>query len=113
MKIYIAGKITGEPLEACKAKFAAAEQQLIGAGATPINPFNLGCPDHWTFDQCKSTCFEAIENCTAIYMLNDWESSPGSRVELHEAMRLRHDVFQEVNKDIKQINALVKVGLVG
>lgn len=113
MKIYIAGKITGEPINECKTKFAAAEQELVEAGANPVNPFSLGCPDNWTFEQCKTTCFDAIHECEGIYMLPDWKKSPGARVELHQAMKLKLHVFMAQNRDIKHITDLVKVGLVG
>lgn len=36
MKIYIAGKITGDPYY--KAKFARAAADIADAGHTPINP---------------------------------------------------------------------------
>lgn len=113
MKIYIAGKITGEPIELCKQKFADAAEALFDAGANPTSPFDLGLPEKWTFDQCKETCFNAIDNCTAIYMLSDWRNSPGARVELHYAMQQKLDVFMETEKDIIRIADLVKVGLVG
>lgn len=85
MKIYIAGKITGEPLEQCKQKFANAEELLKQTGANPVNPFKLGIPSHFTFEESKPHNFKALEHCQAIFMLTDWKDSPGAREELQEA----------------------------
>jgi len=113
MKIYIAGKITGEPLEQCKAKFAEAENRLRNAGANPVNPFKLGIPDHFTREQALPYCFKALRYCSAIFILNDSINSLGSKHEIEEAKLLQLDVFYEVTNDYDRISDLVKIGLVG
>lgn len=107
MKIYIAGKITGEPMAECRLKFKKAAEYLSILGAEVINPFDLGLPEHYTFEQCKSTCFNALASADAIFMLNDWKKSPGARVELHEAMRLKLDVYFETAGDYNMIGNLI------
>lgn len=96
MKIYIAGKITGEPLEACQEKFAEAEYRLTQMGLAPVNPFKLGIPHHFSFTESKPYNFKALRHCSAIFMMKDWRKSPGAKVELQEAMRLKlHLYFEE------------------
>lgn len=99
MKIYIAGKITGEPLEACKQKFDVAEKLLQQTGANPVNPFKLGIPSHFTFEESKPHNFKALRHCQAIYMLPCWKNSPGAKEELNEAMRLKMNILFEEASD--------------
>lgn len=114
MKIYIAGKITNEPLEACKAKFAAAENKLRALGAAPVNPFKLGCGDTWTFEQCRPYNFKAIRHCHAIFILSDWETSEGTQAEIREAARLQLNFYWEGTKDVyDDIEDEIKVDMIG
>ncbi len=99
MKIYIAGKITGEPVEACKQKFEKISDALKQVHVIPINPFKLGCKDHWTFDQCKPFNFKSIRQCDAIFMLEDYQDSPGAIQELAEAKKLNIPVYYQSAND--------------
>ena len=103
MKIYIAGKITNTELTACKEKFAFMEEVLRSLGVIPVNPFKLGCQDHWSFEQCKPFNFKAIRQCDAIFMLNDYQDSPGSLQELQEAKRLKLELYYQYADDINTI----------
>ena len=109
MIIYIAGKITGEPLEACKAKFELIQRTLLAFNYQAINPFKLGCQDHWTFEQTKPYNFKALRQCNAIFMLEDYEDSPGALEELTEAKRLNLEVFYETANDIYQLIGKTKL----
>lgn len=106
-KIYIAGMITGLPLEPCKYKFEQAEQHLRLLGANPINPLKLGIPEHFTFAESKPHNFKALRQCHAIFMLKCWNDSRGAREELKEAMRLNLVVFFESAGDYNIVGNLV------
>lgn len=106
-KIYIAGKITDEPLEACKQKFQQSEEHLKLMGANPVNPFKLGIPAHFTFEESKPYNFKALRHCNAIFMLKCWKQSPGAREELQEATRLKMVVFFEEAGDYNIVGNLV------
>ena len=95
MKIYIAGKITGEPLEACKAKFAEAESKLREKGAIPINPFKLGIPDAAPLKDAIPHCLKALRQCNAIMVLQDWRQSPVALVEHNHAVKWKMAVYYE------------------
>lgn len=112
MKIYIAGKITGEKLIKCKNKFAQVETKLRQIGVAPVNPFKLGCQDTWTFKQCRPYNFKALRHCGGIFMLNDYKNSPGAQAELTEALRLQLDVFYEKDNDFEHIAQLIMVGTI-
>ena len=101
MKVYIAGKITDLPLILCKQKFDDIEIQLRNLGLEPINPFKLGCKDHWTFQQCKPFNFKAIRKCHVIFMLDNYEDSPGAMAELEEAKRLNMPVYYQTAGDLR------------
>lgn len=107
MKIYIAGKITNTELNSCKLKFALTEHELKSMGLNPVNPFKLGCNENWTFQQCKPFNFKAIRQCEAIFMLNDYQDSPGSLEELKEAKRLKLEVYYQSADDINVIRQSV------
>lgn len=81
MKWYISGKITGLPQDQVVAKFAQAEQQVIAYGHQPVNPLNNGLPfdEHW--NKHIVTDIALLVECDAIYLLSDWEDSPGARIE--------------------------------
>lgn len=80
MKVYISGKITGNPFY--KSDFQEAEEEMKEAGHEVVNPVKA-CPEG-----CCSTYKEYIDNdmehlatCDAIYMLRGWRKSPGARLE--------------------------------
>ena len=74
MKIYIAGKITGNP--DYKTHFAKAEKELIKKRHTVMNPTCM--PLGFGYEDYMRICFVMIDVCDAVYMLNNWEDSPGA-----------------------------------
>jgi hypothetical protein len=84
-KIYISGKIMGDPN--FKQKFLSAENDLIRAGWKDIiNPTKLGEEETWEKYMIRD--IEIIFGCTAIYMLSDWKQSRGARIEHAVAMEM-------------------------
>jgi hypothetical protein len=95
MKIYIAGKITGESRTSVAEKFASAMCKLKSAGYLPFNPSVL--PDYEDVDHADymHICYAMIDVCDAIYMLKDWQTSAGARAELQYACEWRKEIMYE------------------
>ena len=75
MKVYLAGKITGDPNY--REKFAAPAKKLEeGAGVT-VTPEGLKKADYMRI------CFAMLESADTAVFLPDWEDSPGAQLEKH------------------------------
>lgn len=78
MKVYIAGKITGDP--GYRDKFAAAEIQLGWQGHTVLNPAEL--PAGMTKADYMRICFAMIDVADAVVFLPDSAESAGAQLEM-------------------------------
>lgn len=81
MKIYIAGKITGDPNY--KEKFKVAEERLTQEGHVGLNPAIL--PEGLMQENYIHICKAMIDVCEAVYFLNDWTTSKGAKTEMEYA----------------------------
>ena len=77
MKVYIAGKITGDP--GYRDKFAAAEIQLGWQGHAVLNPAEL--PGGMSREDYMRICFAMIDVADAVVFLPDAKDSAGARLE--------------------------------
>ena len=77
MKVYIAGKITGDP--DYREKFARAERIWSAAGHTVLNPAIL--PDGLTQRDYMRICMAMVDCADLLVLLPDWMESGGSRTE--------------------------------
>lgn len=90
MKIYIAGKVSGEDPKACAAKFAAAENILKERGYEVVNPIKVVGDFNAEWQTAMRKCISALMTCDGIYLLPDWQGSTGATLEyaLSEAMSI-------------------------
>lgn len=79
MKVYIAGKITGDP--DYRAKFKRAEDVLREEGHTVINPAVL--PSGLDRADYGRICAAMLDSADAVAFLDDYMDSPGATLE-HE-----------------------------
>lgn len=77
MKIYISGKIAGDPNY--KGKFARAAAQLERLGATVINPDTA--PEGLTKLDYMRICFAEMEAVDYVVFFPDWVESAGAKLE--------------------------------
>jgi hypothetical protein len=91
LKIYVSGKITGEPNH--KEKFELASFFLLLRGFEPVNPVEF-CSDlsdrNWS--NCMQKCLRVLLDCDGIFLLRDWDYSRGATVEKQ---------FAEIIKKVK------------
>lgn len=78
MKIYIAGKITGDP--DYRAKFADAQRQIEAQGHIVLNPATL--PDGMEPKDYMRICFAMIDVADRVLFLRDWFLSTGAKIEM-------------------------------
>lgn len=95
MKIYISGKITGNPKY--KKQFALAERELKARGYETVNPARL-CdfmPASTTYSEYMRVCFLLIEMCDAVFLIGEWIDSKGAKAEFTYAHALGKKVYAE------------------
>lgn len=84
--VYIAGKISGLPLNAARAKFMIAEAEILKKGnRLPLNPMSDIDITDWSEAQpweyyMKRAIFMLVQADT-VYFLNDWTESRGAKFE--------------------------------
>ena len=113
--IYIAGQITGLPIEVAEKKFEKAERELRQLDLKVINPLKLGIPYSWSWDDQMTECKRVItKDATAIYFLRGWKNSKGSRVErelvdqLNQLPTRRIMIFEEEDYGMSNIRLAIR-----
>ncbi|MCR4713391.1 MAG: DUF4406 domain-containing protein [Treponemataceae bacterium] len=91
MKIYIAGKITGD--KNYKKKFAKAERILRKKGHSVMNPAQLIVYKDFTWFDYMMVSGAMQCRCEAVYFLPDWSQSKGATIELKRAIASEQKIF--------------------
>lgn len=86
-KCYIAGRITGLPVEEYEANFKQAEEEVRKLGYEPVNPCELhDCKK--TYLACLKHDIKVLMDCQAVYALSGWMKSKGAQIEVRLAIDL-------------------------
>ena len=110
MRVYISGKIGEEVLsDATREKFAKAEAYLKGWDFEVFNPTTSGLGERAEelarengtdfYTEIMKLDLAELAWCDAIYLLNDWEDSPGAKKELAFAREHNISVWCENDSD--------------
>lgn len=94
MKIYIAGKITGNP--DYKKQFDEAEKALREEGHIVMNPAIL--PLGFEHHEYMQICYSMIAVCEAVVFLHNWSDSVGANMEQDYATRNKKEIFYYEHK---------------
>lgn len=81
MKVYIAGKVTGEPKHSCALKFATAQKELEKRGHEVVNPIEVVGNFNANWFHAMRLCIREMLTCDAIYMLPDWHECKAAKIE--------------------------------
>lgn len=114
-KLYISGKITGDPsypqkfeaacLVASKKDFYTLYGGDVAKYTTytsfaPICPTELaflGVPLHYCpYWACMISCIVAMVRCSSVYFLRDWRGSKGARIEHKIAKLLNKNIIYQI-----------------
>ena len=91
-KVYISGKISGEPREAVWLKFREAEKTILRRGDTPVSPLDNGLPPDAPWQQHMRADITLLLTCDEVLALPDWRYSPGATIEIRLAENLQNPV---------------------
>lgn len=93
-KIYLSGKITGIESEA-PALFEAVEKMLISHGHEVVNPITLAHDHDKSYAAYMKADIRAMCDCDTIFMLANYNDSPGAWKELEIAKTIGLSVLYQ------------------
>lgn len=98
MKLYISGRISGLPLQYAQDRFNfGIKDAIIDTKATKekcVNPFNIKPFLGFKIWLCYMIAdLYQLRKCDAIYMLNNWKQSRGSKIELAMAILWGKEIY--------------------
>ena len=107
MTIYISGPITGIPNDN-KEAFAEAEKKLTDLGHKPLNPLKNDKKNElpiYDYDSnyyklLKKDLISMLQDCAALFLLENWEKSYGANLEVYVAMQLKMPIYVIDNNEL-------------
>lgn len=103
MKIYIAGKISGEPLAQCTMKFGTIQKCLENLAHEAINPLEVCVGAGLSWHEAMRKDIKALMDCDAIYVLKDYTESRGALLEYQIAVAMDFLIFRSL-EEVRKYN---------
>lgn len=97
-KVYISGKITGLEQQEAFDNFEKAELEIRELGGTPINPMKIEHKENSNWYDYMEKDLSELLKCDGIYMLHNWGSSKGARIERAVAIELGLPIVYQEKK---------------
>lgn len=96
--IYISGKVTDVPERELYQKFHDTEAMLSRQGFQVVNPLKIitRWADGIRWQSGLQVCLNALNDCTAIYMMPCATECEVSQIELDKAMKLNYKIYYEL-----------------
>jgi len=95
--IYISGKISGIEEQAALL-FADAMLEVEKLGCIGVNPMELNHKHDQSWSSYMRVDLKALMDCDGIYLLSNWEESPGAKIEHDLAVKLGMEIiYQPLN----------------
>lgn len=104
-KIYIAGKVTGEPIDKTITKFSQAQTTIETMGFEVVNPIEVVNNMDEPWHNAMKTCIRAMLDCDAVVILPCWQLSRGAKIERQLADDLDVDVYNYNSFGLKVLKA--------
>jgi hypothetical protein len=90
---YVAGKMSGLPIDNVKEKFNYVANKLIQKGYHVINPLKMADHnDQKSWDESVRLEIKKMLECDEVHLLPDWQESRGAMLERDIALRLGMEV---------------------
>lgn len=103
-RVYISGKITGLDPRIAEELFEQGEEWLKLQGAYPINPMKIQPEtEEKTWVDYMLTDMEHLWKCDSIYMLMNWETSNGAKIENKLAELMNLPIYKQTDKHLKDL----------
>ena len=100
MRIYIAGKITGD--KHYKRKFRKYEKKLTRLGHSVMSPAWIKASPEFSWEDYMAVSRAMQEVCEATFFLPDWMDSKGAKEEFLHADRIEHKKYYNINELLKK-----------
>ena len=90
MKVYISGSISTDPDHLDH--FQRTALALRGEGHTVMSPTCLPCG--FEYEDYMHVCYAMIDVCDCVYLMHNWQESPGAcREKLYAESKMKRVVF--------------------
>lgn len=98
IKVYIAGKVTGESIPECTMKFNEAQLLLQELGYIAINPLQVVNDWATPWKPAMQKCIKSLMQCDTVLFLPDWKDSQGAKLEMHIAEAFQMNIVHSIEE---------------